>query len=133
MRRFCGMQISLMCLWITFSLLNSTLFAVDEDGEVVIHTIYDPWGNALTETNPDLNFAGIDNISNFAGYSWDETLGLYFAQNRFYDAENHRFTQEDPINDGTNWYVYCDNNPITNTDPLGLASKLTDYLAAIQR
>ena len=108
-------------VWYRRSLIDSTLFAVDEDGEVVIHVVYDPWGNALTETNPDLNFAGIDNISNFTGYSWDETLGLYFAQNRFYDAENHRFTQEDPINDGTNWYIYCENNSGTNVDAWGLS------------
>ena len=27
---------------------------------------------------------------------------------------------EDPIRDGLNWYVYCGNNPVMFTDPLGL-------------
>ena len=28
----------------------------------------------------------------------------------------------DPAKDGTNWYVYCNNNPINYVDPLGLDS-----------
>lgn len=102
------------------SLLDSTLFAVDEDGEVLVHMIYDAWGDPQTETKLDANFAGIDNLNNFTGYTYDETLGLYFAQNRFYNAETHRFTQEDPVKDGENWYVYCANNPGIFSDFWGL-------------
>jgi RHS repeat-associated protein len=68
----------------------------------------------------DLNFAGLDNVNNFTGYTWDVTLELYFAQNRFYDPEIRRFTQEDYAKDGGNWYVYCGDNPITRTDMTGL-------------
>ena len=50
-------------------------------------------------------------------------LDLYFAQNRFYDPADHRFTQEDPIKDGENWYGYCGNNPVNSTDPDGYSSK----------
>lgn len=32
-----------------------------------------------------------------------------------------RFISVDPIRDGTNWYVYCSNNPIAFVDPSGLA------------
>ncbi len=54
-------------------------------------------------------------------YAYDETLGLYFAQNRFYAADLHRFTQEDVIKDGANWYAYCGSNPRNSTDAWGLA------------
>ena len=37
-----------------------------------------------------------------------------------YDPEIGRFINEDPINDGLNWYVYCGNNPIIFIDPFGL-------------
>ena len=37
-------------VWYRTSHLGSTLFAVDENGKVISHTIYDPWGNPLTET-----------------------------------------------------------------------------------
>jgi len=107
-------------VWYRTSLLGSTLFAVDAAGDVIAHAIYDPWGAPITETYTDSNFSGIENLTNFTGYTWDEVLGLYFAQNRFYDAETHRFTQEDPIKDGTNWYVYCGNEPLMRVDPWGL-------------
>ena len=51
-------------------------------------------------------------------------LDLYFAQNRFYDPADHRFTQEDPIKDGENWYAYCGNNAIAERDMYGFAKGL---------
>ena len=111
-------------VWYRTSHLGSTLFAVDENGKVISHTIYDPWGNPLTETYTDTNFSGIDNSNNYTGYTWDEVLDLYFAQNRFYDPADHRFTQEDPIKDGENWYAYCGNNAIAERDMYGFAKGL---------
>ena len=118
-------------VWYRSSLLNSTLYTVDADGEVIAHMIYDPWGNPLVESYTDANLSGLVNRNNYTGYTWDETLGLYFAQNRFYDAENHRFTQEDVIKDGTNWYVYCGNNPINYVDPLGTVVTPANVMGAI--
>ena len=110
-------------VWYRASHLGSTLFAVGENGKVISHTIYDPWGNPLTETYTDTNSSGIDNANNYTGYTWDEVLDLYFAQNRFYDPADHRFTQEDHIKDGENWYRYCGNEPVNSTDPDGYSSK----------
>jgi len=98
------------------SMLGSTLFAVDKDGNQIAHAIYDPWGMPLTETYTDSNYSGLENLNNFTGYTYDVTLNLYFAQNRFYDAFTHRFTQEDTAKDGTNWYVYCGNKPTIFVD-----------------
>ena len=111
-------------VWYRTSHLGSTLFAVDETGKVISHTIYDPWGNPLTKTYTDTNFSGIDNANNYTGYTWDEVLDLYFAQNRFYDPADYRFTQEDPIKDGENWYAYCGNNAIAERDMYGFAKGL---------
>ena len=85
-------------------------------------------GNPLTETYTDTNFSGIDNSNNYTGYTWDEVLDLYFAQNRFYDSADHRFTQEDPIKDGENWYAYCGNNPAITVDTYGLAATNVRYV-----
>ena len=115
-------------VWYRWSLLGSTLFAVDASGEVVAHAIYDAWGAPLTDTYPDTNFSGLENLNNYTGYTWDETLGLYFAQNRFYAADLHRFTQEDPIKDGNNWYAYCGNNPVNLTDPTGTIAIVDDAI-----
>ena len=105
------------------SILGSTLFAVDKDGKVIAHAIYDPWGKPLTETYTDANYSGLENINNYTGYTYDLTLALYFAQNRFYDADTHRFTQEDAAKGSTNWYVYCSNNPTVYYDWVGLKYK----------
>jgi len=110
------------------SILGSTLFAVDKAGNLIAHAIYDPWGKPLKETYTDANYSGLENLNNYTGYTYDLTLALYFAQNRFYDADTHRFTQEDWAKSGVNWYVYCYNSPIIWTDFLGLYSDVTLYV-----
>ena len=99
--------------------LGSDVAALDANGNVLWHMMYDPWGRPLLETYTDANRSGIQLVS-FTSYSWDEVLGLYFAQNRFYDPVSRRFTQVDPIRDGSNWYAYVYNNPVNFIDPLGL-------------
>ena len=92
---------------------------IHEKGRVLSVSEYDEWGLPLTETYTDMNFSGIDNINNYTGYTYDEVLKQYYAQNRFYDPENRRFTQEDDVEDGDNWYNYCNNNPVNYVDPSG--------------
>jgi RHS repeat-associated protein len=49
----------------------------------------------------------------------------YYFNARWYDPETGRFISEDPVRDGALWYAYCANNPLTMTDPSGLAEKST--------
>ncbi len=56
----------------------------------------------------------------YCGEYADRESGLIYLRNRYYDPTQGRFITEDPIRDGTNWYVYCENNPVMYTDPLGL-------------
>ena len=102
--------------------LTSTLFAVDEDGTVALHMMYDEWGNPQVNTEFNINKSGVSNLNNYTGYTYDDVLGIYYAQNRFYDAGIKRFIKEDPIKDGMNWYSYVGNNPVNKIDPLGLVS-----------
>jgi len=76
-------------------------------------------GKPLEEPRLDHNFAGIKNLNNYTGYTYDYVLDLYFAQNRFYNADTRQFIAQDPIKDGMNWYVYCEANPLVNVDWLG--------------
>ena len=39
---------------------------------------------------------------------------------RYYDASLGRFLSSDPAQAGSNWYAYCDNNPLVRVDPTGL-------------
>jgi RHS repeat-associated protein len=65
-----------------------------------------------------------------------DASGLHYRRNRFYDAEQGRFTQEDPIGlaGGINLYGYANGDPVTYSDPYGLnpceqSSAWTDCLA----
>jgi len=93
---------------------------------VVLHMMYDEWGNPQVDTEFNINKSGVSNLNNYTGYEYDDVLGIYYAQNRFYDAGIKRFVQEDPIKDGMNWYAYVGNNPINKIDPTGLAEWM-DY------
>ena len=107
-------------VWYRGNYLGSSLYCVDADGETLSHTIYDPWGEPITSTYTDTNFSGIEALNNYASYCWDETLELYYAQARMYDPVIGRFTTQDPIKDGANWYLYVAGNPVNAIDVTGL-------------
>jgi uncharacterized protein RhaS with RHS repeats len=46
-----------------------------------------------------------------------------------YDASTGRFISRDPIQDGYNWYTYCENDPLNAIDPEGLSTIPWDKLA----
>ena len=54
-----------------------------------------------------------------AQYQTDAHSGLQLLGHRYYDASIGRFISSDPIQDGMNWYAYCENNPTARVDPLG--------------
>ncbi len=54
------------------------------------------------------------------GYQNDSVTGLMRLGHRFYDASVGRFLSRDPIQDGDNWYAYCNNDPVNKIDPTGL-------------
>ena len=76
---------------------------------------YDAFGNVLSKPN------NIWNPYGYCGEYTDFETGLVFLRARYYNPNIGRFTQEDPIRDGSNWYVYCDSDPVNKVDPSGLA------------
>jgi RHS repeat-associated protein len=59
---------------------------------------------------------------------FDNETGNIYLRNRYYSPNSQRFLTQDPINSGTNWYSFVDNNPINYTDSLGLDKALDDYI-----
>jgi RHS repeat-associated protein len=71
-------------------------------------------GSSGTSNGSPFGFAG-----DYA-YQSDSESGLMRLGYRMYDASVGRFLSRDPIQDGYNWYAYCNNDPTNNLDPLGL-------------
>jgi len=88
-------------------------------GEIVQRMDYDEFGNAIQDTNPGFQPFG------FAGGIYDRHTKLVRFGARDYDAQTGRWTSRDPLlfeGGQTNLYVYVDNDPINQTDPLGTDS-----------
>ena len=52
--------------------------------------------------------------------------GQYFDHARYFAPGQNRFISQDPIQDGMNWYAYCQNEPLSGIDPNG-----TDVITAL--
>ncbi|MCE8025701.1 RHS repeat protein [Halomonas sp. MCCC 1A11058] len=87
-----------------------------------------PRGDTLWQAQPD-DWAAVTNEQGrtaqpirFQGQWLDEESGLYYNRHRYYDPQQGRYINQDPIglNGGTNLYGYV-SNPTGMVDPLGLA------------
>ncbi len=96
-------------------------------GAIVHAYNYDPYGVELAVTDRELvNLIDTSvedtNPFRYAGEYFDAESGQIYLRNRYYNPATGRFITEDPIRDGTNWYVYCAGNPVMYVDPWGLDS-----------
>ncbi len=96
--------------------------------------LYDGHGNLVRTMAPDYalsawQFRGVwgevqDNLNLGRGYCAnlghpeDET-GLVYMRARYYEPATGWFISEDPAQDGVNWYLYADGNPVNKVDPDG--------------
>jgi len=81
-----------------------------------IYSIYATYTTEQEEA-PEL----IGNPYMFTGWRFDIETGLYYYRARYYNPHIGRFMQTDPVgyDDGINWYLYCNNNPLSFVDPSG--------------
>ena len=56
----------------------------------------------------------------YAGKRYDPATGSYDYGFRDYEPSQGRLTTVDPIRDGSNWYAYCNADPINYVDLWGL-------------
>jgi len=129
---------------------STDYFVTDEQGSVTAlldsnrhvdqQYSYDAFGTMLGGSRPsddsEANWWGTfepDPMQNHFGYNGKEYDGftkLYNYGYRDYASQVGRFTTEDPIQAGSNWYVYVGNDPVNYTDPLGL--DVYDLVSALQ-
>ncbi|MHA6844620.1 RHS repeat-associated core domain-containing protein [Ralstonia syzygii] len=100
--------------------LGSVTDTIALNGRAVSHAEYGPYGESLkakgrTEYRSDFRYAGMQ---------YHAASGMYLTLFRAYDPNTGRWVSRDPIGEqgGINLYAYVGGNPISNVDPLGLAS-----------
>ena len=119
------------------NLQGDIIALVDKDAKTVARYSYDAWGavtSAITYTDltEDVDIAAI-NPFRYRGYYYDEEIGLYYLQSRYYDAQVGRFVNCDSpemiglstISDcvkNSNLSIYCLNNPTNDSDVVGCIS-----------
>ena len=53
------------------------------------------------------------------GHTSEDETGLVYMRARYMDPVTGRFLSEDPARSGSNWLLYCNNNPVNYTDMSG--------------
>jgi RHS repeat-associated protein len=79
--------------------------------------LYDAFGMTVSRTGTTATPFGFVGAQ---GYQSDADSGLQLLGHRYYDASIGRFLSSDPAKAGTNWYAYCENDPLLSFDEDGL-------------
>ena len=108
---------------------------IDGNGALVAHYTYDAWGNPNAGSSHSA-IIGHLNPLRYRGYVYDQEIGLYYLQSRYYSPKTGRFLNADAYIStggllGYNMFAYCGNNPVMYTDPFGYGiwEDICDYLA----
>ncbi len=77
---------------------------------------------AATVGNPPTLAEQLGNLPLYAGYWWDDAIGLYHVRHRVYRPEWGRWLQRDPLGCAPGWnlYQYVNGMPWGSVDPMGL-------------
>ena len=120
----CGIVYNNTPYYFLKNLQGDVIAIINADGESVAKYSYDAWGVCtVTEDNTAVGIATI-NPYRYRSYYYDEEIGLYYLQSRYYDATVGRFINADvAVNIGfvdsiltNNIYTFCNNDPVNETD-----------------
>ena len=112
--------------WYRQDIRGSVTNIVDVVDVVVKSYTYDAYGNTSSSGTFINSFA-------YTGAVIDPETGLYYMNARYYDPETGRFISQDTYRgDGEAFwhlYMYCDGDPVNNTDPTGHAGiRIVEYI-----
>ncbi len=112
-----GEQINGNKYYFSWDHLRSVRDVTDSIGVRVASYDYDPYGKRKQV------FGNIVADFGFTGHYYHAASGLYLATYRAYNPDLGRWINRDPVGEssGVNVYDYAKNNPLNNTDPLGLS------------
>jgi len=106
--------------------LNTPRFIADETQKIVWRwDQQEPFGATPPNDDPDGDGVKFDFPLRFPGQYFDRETNLAYNFFRDYDPSLGRYVESDPIGlgAGLNTYIYVNENPLNNTDPLGLQPK----------
>lgn len=110
---------------------NDVIGILNNNLSQVVSYTYDSWGNivSIKDSNgneiTDSTSIGIINPYRYRSYRYDDEIGLYYLQSRYYNPEWGRYINADNLVQtgqgmlDKNMYAYCENNPINRVDPDG--------------
>lgn len=109
--------------------MGNVVAVTDENENVVEETTYTAFGEVVSKTSSITNPFGYKGALGY--YTNGDTDDIY-VRARTYEPSVGRWISADPLGfvDGTNWYAYCRNNPVTHQDPSGLVcdADIADWL-----
>ena len=105
------------------NLQGDVMKMVDAEGNVVASYEYDPYGKVISASGTMAHA----NPLRYRGYYYDDELGMYYLQSRYYDPNTGRFINADDASMlgtsgtvlGYNLFSYCENNPVNILDESG--------------
>jgi len=103
--------------WAAFGHRYETLCLTNEGGGLVWRARYDAFGRAHVQTGQDVH-----QPFRLPGQYYDPESGLHYNVARYYDPTLGRFLSLDPLfleSGSTNFYAYCNGDPINYIDPSG--------------
>jgi RHS repeat-associated protein len=105
--------------------LGSISELTDASGTLVESYRYDANGNTklYDDSSNQIAESSIGNPFFYTAREYDFETKLYYYRARYYDPKMGVFLETDPMGyqQGMNLYSYVHNNPLTGTDPMGLA------------
>ena len=104
-------------------LLGSLRFETDANQSVTANRLYSAFGSTVASAgDPLMPFGWVGDGAS----QTDADTGLVLMGHRVYDSRMGRFLSQDHAKDGNNWYAYCGNNPVDESDPSGLLSPIPE-------
>lgn len=102
--------------WFFHDQLGSTRALTNSSGSVAGTWAYDPYGSVIASSGTATTPFG------FTGEYTDAETGFVYLRARYYDPSTGQFLSRDPLAAMTGHpYSYAGNNPLSFTDPMGLA------------
>lgn len=129
----CGILYNDIPYYFYKNLQGDIIAIADQNGKVVAKYDYDAWGVCtITEDISDCSIATV-NPYRYRGYYFDNEIGMYYLQSRYYDARVGRFINGDDLaflglgspTISHNIYTYCENDPINYVDYFGHTPSLS--------